>query len=63
MKLKPYPLRTNMRAHLRGRNSAFPVQLLKIGDGTYRNEDGYITIITKVGQIVRSVETNIKRIS
>jgi len=42
--IETLPMRTNMRAHLAGSYSAFPAQLLKIGDGVYRNEDGYITI-------------------
>lgn len=44
--IETLPLSTNTRAHLGGSNSAFPGQLLKIGDGTYRVEDGYITIDT-----------------
>jgi len=60
--IETLPLRTNTRAHLGGSNSAFPAQLLKIGDGTYRNEDGYITIDTQVRKIVRSVETLISSV-
>ncbi|XP_014217457.1 uncharacterized protein LOC106645984 [Copidosoma floridanum] len=40
-----------MRAHLCGRATKFPTQLLKIGDGTMENENGFITLDQSVGKL------------
>ncbi|XP_014205739.1 uncharacterized protein LOC106637457 [Copidosoma floridanum] len=49
-------LRTNMKAHLCGRNTEFLTQLLKIGDGTMENENGFITLDQSIGKLVTTVD-------
>ncbi|KAE9542286.1 hypothetical protein AGLY_003413 [Aphis glycines] len=49
-------LRTNMRVYLCGGNDIFPAQLLKIGNGTLENENGYISVNRTIGRVVNNVE-------
>ncbi|XP_025191833.1 uncharacterized protein LOC112592071 [Melanaphis sacchari] len=53
--LKNY-LRTNMRVYLYGGDDIFPAQLLKIGNGTLENENGYISVNHTIGRVVNNVE-------
>jgi hypothetical protein len=55
-------LRTNMRVYLCGRDDIFPAQLLKIGNGTLENENGYIFVNHTIGQVVNNVEELISTI-
>ncbi|XP_014204683.1 uncharacterized protein LOC106636701 [Copidosoma floridanum] len=55
-------LRTNMRAHLCERNTEFPTQLLKIGDGTMENENGFITLDQSIGKLVTTVDDLISEV-
>ncbi|XP_023246588.1 uncharacterized protein LOC106641723 [Copidosoma floridanum] len=55
-------LSTNMRAHLCGRNTEFPTQLLKIGDGTIENENGFITLDQSIGKLVTTVDNLISEV-
>lgn len=49
-------LRTNMRVYLCGGDDIFPAQLLKIGNGTLENENGYISVNHTIGRVVNNVE-------
>jgi hypothetical protein len=49
-------LRTNMRAYLCGGDDIFPAQLLKIGNGTLENENGYISVNHTIGRVFNNVE-------
>ncbi|KAL4153947.1 hypothetical protein QTP88_001780 [Uroleucon formosanum] len=49
-------LRTNMRVYLCGGDDIFPAQLLKIGNGTLENENGYISVNHTIGRVVNKVE-------
>ncbi|XP_060868624.1 uncharacterized protein LOC132943611 [Metopolophium dirhodum] len=49
-------LRTNMRVYLCGGDDIFPAQLLKIGNGTLENENGYISVDHTIGRVVNNVE-------
>ncbi|XP_023247714.1 uncharacterized protein LOC111643757, partial [Copidosoma floridanum] len=60
--VKSLHLRTNMRAHLCGRNMEFPTQLLKIGDGTMENENGFITLDQSIGKLVTTVDNLISEV-
>jgi len=49
-------LRTNMRVYLGGGNDILPVQLLKIGNRTLENENGYVSVNYIIGRVVNNVE-------
>ncbi|KAL4108018.1 hypothetical protein QTP88_018280 [Uroleucon formosanum] len=49
-------LRINMRVYLCGGDDIFPAQLLKIGNGTLENENGYISVNHTIGRVVNNVE-------
>ncbi|XP_060866092.1 uncharacterized protein LOC132941883 [Metopolophium dirhodum] len=49
-------LQTNMRVYLCGGDDIFPAQLLKIGNGTLENENGYISVDHTIGRVVNNVE-------
>jgi len=45
-----------MRVHLCEGEDIFPAQLLKIGNGTLENENGYISVNQTIGRVVNNVE-------
>jgi hypothetical protein len=45
-----------MRVYLCEGNDNFPAQLLKIGNGTLENENGYISVNHTIGRVVNNVE-------
>lgn len=55
-------LRTNMRAHLGGGDTQFSTQLLRVGDGNVPNENGVISVDSKLGSIVRSIDELVDKI-
>jgi hypothetical protein len=55
-------LRTNMRDYLCRGDDIFPAQLLKIGNGTLENENGYISVNHTIGRVVSNVEVLISTV-
>jgi hypothetical protein len=45
-----------MRVYLCGGDDIFPAQLLKIGNGSFENEKGYVSVNHMIGCVVNNVE-------
>jgi hypothetical protein len=45
-----------MRVYFCGEDDIFPAQLLKIGNGILKNENGYISVNHTIGRVVINVK-------